>query len=104
MKFMRTKVMPPMKAAFKDFDAKEFGKFNCKTCHGKGAITKEFDMPNPDLPPLDFADLKAGKHAAIAKFMKDTVTPRMAAILGEAPRSPTNPHGFGCLDCHTEKK
>jgi len=103
-KFMRAKVVPAMKAAFQKFDPKEFGKFNCKTCHGKGAITKEYDMPNPDLPALDFAELKAGKHGAVARFMKDVVTPGMADLLGQPERSPTNPDGFGCLECHVEKK
>lgn len=103
-KFMRAKVVPAMKAAFQKFDVKEFGKFNCKTCHGKGAITKEYDMPNPDLPELDFAELKAGKHGAMARFMKDVVTPGMAELLGQPERSPTDPDGFGCLECHVEKK
>jgi hypothetical protein len=93
-----------MKKAFQTFDAKEFAKFNCKTCHGRGAITKEYDLPNPDLPRLDFAELRAGKHAEAAKFMKEVVTPQMAELLGEKPRSPTNPDGFGCLECHEEKQ
>ena len=103
VKYMRSKVVPAMKAAFQAFDKKEFGTFNCKTCHGKGALTKEYDMPNPDLPKLDFAALEAGKHAEMARFMKDKVTPAMAELLGEAPRGPKNPDGFGCLDCHVEK-
>jgi hypothetical protein len=102
--YMRTKVVPAMKKAFQAFDAKDFAKLNCKTCHGKGAITKEYDMPNPDLPKLDFAELRAGKHAEIATFMKDEVVPQMAELLGEQPRSASNPDGFGCLECHEEKK
>ena len=104
VKYMRTKVVPAMKREFQAYDIKEFGKFNCKTCHGKGALTKEYDMPNPDLPELDFAELQAGEHAHVAKFMKEQVTPMMAELLGEAPRTPTNPDGFGCLHCHVEKK
>ncbi|HVV85973.1 MAG TPA: hypothetical protein VHE35_23095, partial [Kofleriaceae bacterium] len=103
-KYMRDKVMPAMKTAFKAFDAKDYAKFNCKSCHGQGAVTKEFKMPNPDLPKLDFAELRAGKHAEIAKFMKEQVTPGMADLLGVPERSRTAPDGFGCLDCHTEKK
>jgi hypothetical protein len=104
VKYMRTKVMPAMKKEFQAFDGKEFAKFNCKTCHGKGALTKEYEMPNPDLPKLDFAKLKAGEHAEIATFMKEKVTPQMAELLGEPPRGPAHPDGFGCLDCHLEKK
>ena len=100
---MRDKVMPAMKAAFKGFDAKDFAKLNCKTCHGAGAVDKTFEMPNPKLPRLDFAALKAGKDAAMVKFMKETVTPQVAALLGMPVHDATHPDGFGCLDCHLEK-
>lgn len=100
---MRNKVMPAMKTAFKGFDAKDFAKFNCKTCHGAGAVDKTFEMPNPKLPRLDFAALKAGKDAAMVKFMKETVTPQVAELLGMPVHDATHPDGFGCLDCHLEK-
>jgi hypothetical protein len=102
---MKTQVMPAMSKAFKAFDGKEFAKFNCRTCHGKGATDKTFEMPNPDLPVLDFAKLKAGKdHPKTAKFMADVVVPEMAKLLELEPATDKNPDGFGCLHCHTAKQ
>ena len=45
--YMKKVVIPKMKAAFGTFDAKKFGRFNCMTCHGKGAKDTSFKMPNP---------------------------------------------------------
>src|SRR5690349_1060559 len=47
MAFMKASVLPAMKAAFQKFDAKKFGEFDCKTCHGEGAADGSFEMPNP---------------------------------------------------------
>jgi len=104
VKFMKTKVMPAMKAAFQKFDPKEFANFTCKTCHGKDPQKNKYEMPTKDLPALDFDALKKGDDAKIAKFMGDVVKPEMAKILGEPEYSDTNPQGFGCLNCHTAKK
>jgi hypothetical protein len=103
--FMKKKVMPPMKAAFQKFDKKEYAKFSCKTCHGKDPQKAKYKMPNPELPKLDFAKLKAGKQAPeMAEFMDKTVKPEMAKILGMPEYSPTQPKGFGCLHCHEQVK
>ena len=107
LKIMKQKVVPAMAKAFKGHDAKKFAKFNCKTCHGKGVDDKTFKMPNPDLPPLDFAALKAGKQEPkMAKFMAEVVEPDMAKILDVPKFDPANPDkgGFGCLACHVQKK
>jgi hypothetical protein len=108
-KVMKTKVMPAMAKLFKDHDAKKFGKFDCKSCHGKGA-GKGFKMPNPDLPKLDFAAMQAGKiddkTKAMIEFMEKEVKPQMATILGLEQFDPAAPQlgGFGCLACHEMKK
>jgi hypothetical protein len=110
IKIMKTKVMPAMTKAFKAHDGKAFAKFNCKTCHGKGAADDTFKMPNPDLPPLDFAAIQAGKLDDKAKhmleFMEKTVKPDMAKMLGLPEFDPAHQEkgGFGCLACHTMKK
>ncbi|MEZ4365843.1 MAG: hypothetical protein R2939_06095 [Kofleriaceae bacterium] len=101
---MKTKVMPAMKAAFQQFDGKEFAKFTCKTCHGNDAKERDYEMPNPGLSRLDFAELEAGKHRKAAEFMGKVVKPEMARILGEAEYSDDHPDGFGCLDCHLTKE
>jgi mono/diheme cytochrome c family protein len=110
IKIMKTKVQPAMAKAFKAVDGKAFAKFNCKTCHGKGAADETFKMPNPDLPPLDFAAIQAGNLDAKAKkmldFMEKKVKPDVAKILGLPEFDPAHPEagGFGCLACHTMKK
>jgi len=102
---MKTKVLPQMKAAFQKFDAKKFAKFTCKTCHGKDPVKAKYEMPNPELPKLDFAALKAGKQEPkLAEFMGKVVKPDMAKLLQRPEYSDKNPDGFGCLDCHLEKK
>ncbi len=100
---MKTVVLPEMKAAFQEFDAKEFADFSCATCHGAGAQQGKFDMPNPGLPPLNKA--VADSTPAMTKFMAEKVVPKMAEILGEEPYDHATGKGeFGCMECHTEKK
>lgn len=105
-KFMKQKVLPAMKATFQKFDAKEFANFTCKVCHGKNPQKTKFKMPNPELPPLDFEELKAGKvkDKAMLDFMVKTVKPEMAKLLNKPEMTESNPEGFGCLQCHTQKK
>jgi hypothetical protein len=105
MKFMRTKVVPAMKETFQAFDAKKYANFGCKTCHGKDPQKSKYKMPNPELPPLDFKLLEQGKQKPnIAEWMSRTVKPQMAQILERPQMSKDHPDGFGCLECHTEKK
>ncbi len=105
--FMKKKVVPAMKEEFQKFDAKQFANFGCKTCHGKDPKATKFKMPNPELPKLDFAALEAGKQKPkMAEFMGKVVKPMMAKILGEKEFDPKDPKagGFGCLECHEQKK
>ena len=104
--FMKKNVVPPMKKAFQKFDAKEYANFGCKTCHGKDPKKTKYKMPNPELPKLDFAKLKAGEDKEAAKFMAEVVKPDMAKILEVKEMNPEHPElgGFGCLDCHEQKK
>ena len=102
LQHMKTVVAPAMAKTFQEFDAKEFAEFGCTTCHGPGAKDGKFDMPNPLLPPLDKKLMD--KHPAATKFMMEKVVPEMAALLGEEPYDPAKGEGFGCMECHTEKK
>ena len=105
VKFMKTKVMPTMKPLFQKFDKKEFGKFTCKTCHGKDPAKAKYEMPTTDLPALDFDAIKAGKEdPKMVEFMAKVVKPEMAKLLNEPEMTESQPKGFGCLDCHTMKK
>src|SRR5262245_46872622 len=76
-KFMQEVVVPKMKPAFQTFDADDFKKFDCQTCHGKQAKARKFKMPNPDIFVLPatkegFVALQEKKGAAM-KFMAETV-------------------------------
>lgn len=105
VKFMKTKVMPAMKPAFQKFDPKEYASFTCKTCHGKDPQKVKYEMPNPELPKLDFEALKAGKgEPKMVEFMSKTVKPEMAKLLNRPEMTETVHDGFGCLDCHTMKQ
>jgi hypothetical protein len=106
VKFMKQKVMPAMKPVFQNFDAKKFASVTCKTCHGKNPQKTKYKMPNPELPALDFEELKAGKvkDKKMLDFMVKTVKPEMAKILQKPEMTETQQTGFGCLDCHTMKK
>ena len=103
--FMKNKVMPAMKTAFSTYDPKKYANVTCKTCHGKDPQKNKFKMPNPELPALDFDEIKAGKKdPKMVEFMAKKVKPEMAKLLQQPEMTETVHEGFGCLDCHTMKK
>lgn len=111
--YMKKVVVPKMRGPFQEFDAKEFAKFNCATCHGKEAKARKFKMPSPDIHPLPnspegFKAMMAKKPAwgKWSKFMGEVVKPQMAGLLGMPefdPKKP-DPTAFSCGRCHEMKK
>jgi hypothetical protein len=106
--YMKDIIMPKMKPLFQAFDAKHFADFKCVTCHGNGARTGEFKMPNPQLPklpssPAGWEKLSKDKPAMM-KFMSKTVKPTMTDLLGMKPFDMKTGAGFGCGNCHTSEK
>lgn len=108
---MKEEVMPKMSELFASFDAEEFDKVTCGTCHGSSAKEGNFEMPNPELPKLTmpsgegepFAQEKA-EHPEMATFMMTKVTPTMVELLpGMKAYDPATQSGFGCFGCHTPK-
>lgn len=96
-------VLPRMKALFQEFDRERFAKFSCDTCHGVGAETGSFEMPNPGLPHLNAKSFYKKHRKAtpeIADFMWKEVEPTMAQLLGLPRYSFVKKTGFGCASCH----
>jgi hypothetical protein len=102
---MKKVVMPKMGELFASFSG-DFGDADCTLCHGEAANTGDFEMPNPDLPPLAFGSPEwpefEASHAEVLAFMEEQVTPQMAQLLGVEPYTPENPTGFGCFSCHPQ--
>lgn len=108
-KYMAAVVVPKMKEIFQAHDAKLYASFDCDTCHGKGATTGTFTMPNPDLPvlpgdPAGFQAL-AKEHPDVVAWMSTKVKPTMATLLGKEELDMKNPKPdtVGCGTCHTMK-
>lgn len=101
---MKKVVVPTMKPLFQAQDAAEFKDFGCVTCHGPHAKSGKFDMPNPELPKLKFADemkFHKEKTPEMLTFMMEKVNPEMQKALNLPPYDPATKKGFGCLGCHT---
>lgn len=97
--FMKKKVLPEMSQLFKEYDAKEFADFSCKTCHGPQMKPKPVDFL-PELHVKDGKLVEAAEHPEIAKFMGEKVSPAMAELFGKPHYDPATGKGFGCGGCH----
>lgn len=112
---MKLVVTPKMRPVFQQFDAKQFAKFECATCHGKGAKARKFKMPSPDIKPLPNtpeafqAKLKTEENwPRWTKFVSEVVVSQTAALLGVPAfdHNKPQPGAFSCTGCHAleEKK
>ena len=105
---MKKHVSPAMKAKFQEMDPKRYAKFGCRTCHGKGAEDDSYKMPNPQLPKLPRSkegwDKIMKEKPEMLKFMRTTVKPEMAALLGMKEFDMKTKTGFGCGNCHTDEE
>ncbi|HET8932760.1 MAG TPA: hypothetical protein VFN67_04935 [Polyangiales bacterium] len=92
--FMRDVVMPAMRPLFVEVDEERFGSFSCISCHGQGAGDGSFAMPSSDLPALGGPppDMPDAEQQRVIDFMRNTVKPKMAELLGEAE--------LRCSTCH----
>jgi hypothetical protein len=99
MAFMKTRVLPAMGPVFQAHDATKYADFSCKTCHGP-----EYKNPHDFLPHLTMKDGKLTAFAdkpEVAKFMVESVSPKMAEAMGLPHYDPKTHQGFGCGGCHT---
>jgi cytochrome c553 len=102
MDWMGLEVFPKMRAAFVEFDAKEYSAFACQTCHGNDMEMVDFKMPNK-LYSLNKADPVTDAKEydeETTQLMVDVVVPEMAKLLDMEPYDPETQKGFGCFGCH----
>jgi len=84
-RFMSEVVMPTMRPLFVESDPERFASFSCASCHGLGAKEGSFAMPSSDLPALG-GPPASGDEAhmqRVTDFMRNTVKPKMAELLGQ---------------------
>jgi hypothetical protein len=103
--YMKKIIMPAMRKEFRAFNAEKFENMNCGTCHGDGAEDDSYKMPNPKIYKLPRTKEGWAKaDTSFMKFMRMTVKPQMASLLGLKPYSMENKDGFGCGNCHTDEE
>jgi hypothetical protein len=95
--YMRDVVVPKMGGLFRGHDADKHAMFGCMSCHRNDG---NWEMPNPGLPKLSPAVLKAAKPEQLA-FMRKQVTPTMAKLVDKRVGDGDDPETFGCRGCHT---
>jgi hypothetical protein len=100
LEHMKAVVMPKMSKVFQEGDAKRYGDFGCKTCHGEKKQDPHVVLPKLTLSGDGFKKLMAAKPE-VTKFMAEKVTPAMVEAMGEKPYDPQTHKGFGCGGCHT---
>ncbi|MFI5263238.1 MAG: hypothetical protein ACHQM6_01845 [Candidatus Kapaibacterium sp.] len=103
--YMKQVVFPAMKTEFAAFNPQKFGNMKCTTCHGKGAENDSYKMPNPEIFKLPRSKEGWAKaDTAFMRFMRTTVKPKMADLLGIPPFDMKTMTGFGCGNCHADEE
>jgi hypothetical protein len=103
---MKEVVQPRMQEVFTRLDPVRYAKVECTLCHRGGAKPGKFQMPNPELRTLDFANKLRAERAekpVVARFVFKHVVPEMMLALGVSPFDMTTRQGFGCQSCHPVK-
>ena len=98
MAFMKTNILPAMGPVFQSHDATKYADFSCNTCHGPA-----YKNPHDYLPRLTMKDGNLTAFAEkpeVARFMAESIAPKMAASMGLPPYNMQTHQGFGCGGCH----
>ena len=95
--YMRSAVMPEMRALFARFDPHRYAEMGCSPCHARGPGNPDYLMPNDDLllDPSACVEVPGSDPSVIAMshFMDEQVGPTMARLLGKPWNS--------CFWCHS---
>jgi hypothetical protein len=90
-------VLPIHAELFSQYDAAEYARFDCASCHGDDGPARRYQMPSRSLPPLPpegsprWAQASQRNPRAWA-FMVDEVLPTMRTQLGQPELT--------CFSCH----
>ena len=102
--YMKYTMLPAERALFSELEPVRYATLNCHSCHGAGAESGTFTMPNPELPRLapakeGFVELSQHEPEML-KFMQQRVVPETAKLLGLPPFQMESHIGFSCWQCH----
>ncbi len=95
--YMVGKVQPIMEEVFRTHDPERYPEIQCETCHGADMRELEFRMPSQRMYRIPREGTPAyqamlDNFGPTVRFMKEEVTPKMAAIMGQPDLS--------CASCH----
>ncbi|MFI5298033.1 MAG: hypothetical protein ACHREM_08040 [Polyangiales bacterium] len=94
--YMRSTVMPEMRAVFSKFDPVRYSRMGCTPCHARGRGSDKYWMPNEDLllDPASCEEVPGSDPTMtrMNRFMDEQVGPAMSRLLGKPWNS--------CYLCH----
>lgn len=98
-------VHPAMMRRFQTFYETQAPELTCVSCHGENPEKAGYDMANSALIALSAEKVRAlyVERAEVTDeqaFMRDSITPTMARLLGVAAYDPETGLGFSCFGCH----
>jgi hypothetical protein len=100
---MKSVVLPRAGEVFRTWRPERFAVVDCSLCHGDGAKSGNFQMPNAHLPRLS-GELLLGpefeKQPDTTQLKLKRLVPLMADALGKKTFSIITRRGFGCYSCH----
>jgi hypothetical protein len=100
---MKTAVLPPAAAIFKEWRPDKYAKTGCSLCHGDAETTGNFHMPTDHLPRLSGQVLLGNERELFPEATRiklGKLVPAMADALGMSQFNIVTRKGFGCYSCH----
>lgn len=104
---MKTAVLPPAAAIFKEWRPEKYAKTGCSLCHGNAETTGNYHMPTDHLPRLSGQVLIGNERELFPEATRiklGKLVPAMAEALGMNQFNIITRKGFGCYNCHLGPK